>query len=179
MKRFIPILLLMASSAALSAQAEPEELRIHRVGFTLGLATSFGNDGGSESFDNLNYELNYRFLVERDTLVGIRAGQMNFDNGVGARSQGDISYVTVAGEYLINEGYYESGLFLGLGFYGINGDPATAQDSANAVGLTAGVTGDFKVAPAAAVLVQLVVHWTGLSDVDFIASLSAGMSFHF
>ena len=59
---------------AISAQSGPKELLLYRAGFTLGLGSSFGNESGSSSSDNFNYEANFRWMVEKDTLVGVRAG---------------------------------------------------------------------------------------------------------
>ena len=78
----------------------------------------------------------------------------------GGRLNADLTYATVGGEYLFNEGYYTSGVYLGLGWYGLDGGELAESDSEGSIGLALGLTGDFAITKRFSILVELSGHYT-------------------
>jgi hypothetical protein len=117
MKRaLVPVFVVL--SLILASSGGAQESRHRRATFLLGLGASL-DSGLSSSFSNQSFQLRISFETEKDTWVAFRYGELAFDDGLDGDgfSTADLSYLTVAAEYWFNEGYYQSGLFFGIGAY--------------------------------------------------------------
>jgi hypothetical protein len=172
--------LLLALSLAGAAQAE--EKYPYRASAFIGLGGPISSGGDdSSSLDNGSYQLGFSWISDTDILVGVRYGQIDFgdDEGIGGRSGSDLTYATIGGEYLFNEGYYISGVYLGLGWYDVGEDDLGSIESDSAIGLALGLTGDFRLTQRFSILVELSGHYTDLDDADLLAMGHAGVAFRF
>ena len=172
---------LLAASLAGAAHAQDEKYP-YRVSALVGLGGPISSgDGDSSSLDNGTYQLGFAWISDTDILVGVRYGQIDFgdEEGIGGRSGSDLSYATIGGEYLFNEGYYVSGVYLGLGWYDVGEDDRGEIGSDSAIGLGLGLTGDFRLTPRFSILVELSGHYTDLDDADLLAMGHAGVAYRF
>lgn len=173
-RALLPVFAVLSLIVVSSAGAQENLHR--RASLLLGIGGGLYSDEAS-GFSNQSFQLGLSFETERDTLVGFRYGQLAFDDGLDGDgfSTADLSYLTVAGEYRFNEGYYESGLFLGVGAYDLETRDARGSDDDTGIGATLGVTGEFRVSRRVAVLVELSLHWADLDAVNLFSLGHAGM----
>lgn len=175
--RLFLLLALLLAPAAASAQ----ESYNFSVGLLGGLGGSPDADPG-DSLTNTGYQLNLTMVTEPQTHVGIRAGQLQLDKDevFGSLTDADLSYVTVGGEYRFRESFYESGLFVALGGYRLEGTGLDLRDKSDtALGLSIGVTGEFEITRWLGFLVELSGHYADLDETQIFGMGHAGLSFHF
>lgn len=175
-KLFLLLALLIAPAAA-SAQ----ESYNYSVGILGGLGGSLDADPG-DSLTNTGYQLNLSMVMEPQTHVGIRAGQLKLDEDevFNSLTDADLSYVTVGGEYRFRESFYESGIYLALGGYRVEGTGLDLRDrSDTAIGLSIGVTGEFEINRWLGFLVELSGHYADLDESQLFGMGHAGLTFHF
>jgi hypothetical protein len=164
-------LLAAAASTAHAAEKYP-----FRVSALAGLGGAVDNGG---SLGNGTYQLGFSWLSNEDIMVGVRVGQVLFDEGPDERLGSDLTYTTIGGEYRFNEGYYTSGIYIGLGWYGLEADALPTHPSENAIGLVVGLTGDFKLNQRFSIVVELSGHYTDLDDADLLGMGHAGVAYRF
>ena len=172
----IPLVLLLAITSSVSAQ----EYFAFRVSGLIGLGGALDDDVSS-SFSNTSFQLGFSYESEKDTLVGFRYGQLDFDDGLNDEGFGSarLSYLTVSGEYRLNEGYYQSGLFLGIGAYNLETSGLLGTDDDTGIGATFGVTGEFPVSKRLAVLIEFSAHWADLDAANLFGLGHAGLVYRF
>jgi hypothetical protein len=173
--QFVLFALLVAGSAG---GAVAQDRYPFRVSAFAGVGGAVDDDDGN-SLGNGSYQLGFSWISDTDVLVGVRAGQISFDEGPSGRLGSDLTYATIGGEYLFNEGYYTSGIYLGLGWYALDDDELPEFPSQDAVGLALGVTGDFRLAERFSILLELSGHYTDLDDADLLAMGHVGVAFRF
>jgi hypothetical protein len=169
-------------AASLAAAAQAQDKYPYRASAFVGLGGPISSgDGDSSSLDHGSYQLGFSWISDTDILVGVRYGQIDFgdDEGVGGRSGSDLTYATIGGEYLFNEGYYTSGVYLGLGWYDVGEDDLGEIGSDSAIGFALGLTGDFRLTQRFSILVELSGHYTDLDDADLLAMGHAGVAYRF
>ena len=162
---------------AVAGAAAAQDNYPFRVSAFYGLGGADTDDGSS--YGNGTYQLGFSWVSDYAIQVGVRYGELSFDEGPGGRLGSDLTYVTIGGEYLFDEGYYTSGVYLGLGYYGLDDDELPQFPSDDSVGLVLGLTGDFRIAKRFSILVELSGHYTDLDDVDLLAMGHVGVAFHF
>jgi hypothetical protein len=177
--RSLPQLVLFALLLAASAAGvEAQDRYPFRLTAFAGVGGAVDDDDGN-SLGNGSFQLGFSWISDTDVLVGVRAGQISFDEGPSGREGSDLTYATIGGEYLFNEGYYTSGIYLGLGWYALDDDPLPQFPSEDAIGLALGVTGDFRLTDRFSIVVELSGHYTDLDAVDLLAIGHAGVAFRF
>ena len=88
-----------------------------------------------------------------------------------------LRFVVAGGEYRFLESFYESGLFIGLGAYELEGTNLVgASDSESGAGLVLGATGEFEINRRVGFLIELLGDTTILlhrleSDLPIVATL--------
>jgi hypothetical protein len=176
----VPIVLLLAA-------ALPREANAQDYTWTLSLLGGVGGSldkGGSAGFGG---QLGAALHLERTHTVWVRGGRFGFDTGADAGSLADatVTYLDLGGEYQFHEGYYESGLFLGLGAYqlegtelGVGGVPRDVLDD-TVIGLVLGASGEFKFSPSFAFLVEISGHVVDSDAVGVLGMGHAGFALHF
>ena len=92
----------------------------------------------------------------------------------------DLTYATIGGEYRYRHSYYDSGLYLALGAYRLEGDlPAGGEEDETAVGVALGVTGEFPINGWLGVQVELSGHYADFDRAQVFAMGHAGLVVHF
>ena len=161
--------------------------------YSIGLLGGFGGPVSSEPastaagqaflvddrFD-LGLQLVFNMEVRRDTLFGVRAGQLDVELAspvLLSPIETELTYLTLSGEYRLSAGYYMSGLFAGIGYYGIDGQNVFEDDSG--IGLGAGTTGDFRLTDRLSLLVEFSAHYADLDYSQFFVMAHVGLMFNF
>ena len=173
-------LALLAALFLLPGAVRAQELYTFTAGLLGGIGGSLDADPG-DGLDNTGFQLNLTMVTEPRTHVGFRLGQLSLDSEdrFGSLSEAELSYVTVAGEYRFPQSYYESGLYIGLGGYRLDGSRGGRDEQDTAIGLNLGVTGEFAVTPWLGVLIELSGHYADLDEAQFFALGHAGIAIHF
>jgi len=149
------------------------------LGVSGGVAGSLDEEQGG--FSNATYQI--RFVVEtQDRLnVGIRLGRMDFgDSDIGAVTDVTMDYLTVAGEYLFDEPSYQSGLFIGLGFFDLSStrlDLRSGDESA--LGLVIGALGEFGLSKRWFIYGELAFAYANLDAAQLFGDLQVGVAYRF
>lgn len=174
-----PLIVVAAALFAAAVQAQEATWTLSALG---GIGTAI-DEGGSAGF---GLQVGGALVVERQTNIWLRLGSLDFDTGSepGALSDATATYLNIGGEYQFFEGYYDSGVFLGLGAYNIDATRSGAAGGAASVddtvlGLVVGVSGEFKVTPKFAFLVEVAGHVLDSDDAQILGTAHAGVAWHF
>lgn len=162
--------------AALATLGAPAPAAAQNPAFTIGL---LGGIGGVEDtgFDQTNVQAFFGFEMSPKTIFAVRVGQMMLDGEEGDLGEGDLSWATLSTEYRLPAGFYDSGLFIGLGYYRVQSDDGFVDDSA--FGLNLGVTGDIPVSKHLSVMVELSGHYADLDESQLLLMGQVGLAVHF
>lgn len=129
------------------ANAAAQQLQTFSAYVLGGVGGSVDADG--TGFGNQALQLGFTWRTDRRTHIGVRVGDLEFDAGENLEGvvEADLTYLAVVGEYRTGEGFYESGVFLGLGAYNLDGILLATGDAVDdtSVGLVVGVLGDFEL----------------------------------
>lgn len=176
--RLLPLLALLLLPGAASAQEQ--------YNFTAGL---LGTIGGSvdadpgDSLANTGYQANFTMVTEPRTHVGLRVGQLALDDdGVfGSLFDADLTYATLAGEYRFRQSFYDSGLYVGLGAYRLQGTDFGGNDEdQTSLGAVVGVTGEFPINRWLGVLIEFSGHYVvDFDEAQFFGMGHGGLAIHF
>jgi hypothetical protein len=154
--------------------------------FTVGLLGGLGGSLDAEvgdSLENTGYQLNATMVTESRTHVGLRAGRLGLDDQglFGALSSAELTYATLGGEYRFRQSYNESGFYLGIGGYRLEGVDALGKDSdKTSLGLAVGVTGEFPIRRWIGLLFELSGHYViDFDEAQFFALGQGGVAIHF
>ena len=165
--------------------------------YAVGLMAGFGGTTGSEpastTVDDVflredRFELSYQLLfdmeIRRGTSFGVRLGQVEVeidDAGLvapfTATVDSELTYLTLSGEYRLSAGFYHSGLFFGVGYYGIDGQDTYEDDTG--LGLSAGASGHFRLNDRWSLMIEFSGHYADLDYAQFFIMGHAGLAFHF
>jgi len=146
-----------------------------------GLSGSFDADP-DPGFGNLGLQLGFSWVTERKAQVGVRLGRLDFG---GEQTENlldsDLTYINIAGEYRYTESYYESGVYLGLGYYSLSGTPLVAGgfDGDSGIGLVLGLTGDFTLSDRFTILVDVAGHFVDIEGASVFGSALVGVGYRF
>lgn len=163
-------LLLLGLLPAVSSAQQPST---HVVGLAVGLGGATSADP-STGYDNTGFQAFFSMEVQTRTRFVTRLGRLALDSK-DSTVDADLTYLTLAGEYSFNAGTYDSGLFLGLGFY----DLSSNRDDDSALGLTVGTNGDFRLTNRLSLNIELAGHWADLDYAQFFVTALAGVAYHF
>jgi hypothetical protein len=173
-------LTLLAALLLLPGAARAQEMYTFPAGLLGGIGGSVDVEPGDD-LGNTGFQLNLTMVTEPRTHVGFRLGQLSLDSEerFGSLTEAELSYVTIAGEYRFPQSYYESGLYIGLGGYRLEGSRGFQDEEDTAIGLNLGVTGEFQVTQWLGVLVELSGHYADLDEAQFFGMGHAGLAIHF
>lgn len=166
---------------ALAPGASAQDYHIFTVHGGVGFGGSLDADPG-DGIDHGSWQLGASMITEPRTLFGVRLGQIGFDAAEPLETlfDADLTYLTLAGEYKFDQGYYESGIYLGLGGYQLEGvDAGGADRDETSFGLVIGVNGEFSITRRFGVLVEFSGHYVDFDAAQFFAMGHAGVAFHF
>jgi hypothetical protein len=145
-----------------------------------GLGGAPGADG-NDNLDNGALQLGFSLVTEPHTFLDLRIGRLRFsdDEPLESLLDADLTFVTIAGEYRFRERFYDSGLFLGLGGYRLEGTGPQGDSDETAIGITAGVVGEFPINRRFGIQAELTGHYTDLDDIDVLVTGQVGIAVHF
>jgi hypothetical protein len=179
--RLFARLLLGFSLLLLPAVGGAQELYTYTVGLLGGIGGSFdANPGGS--FGNKGFQVNLGLVTEPGTHLVLRTGRLALDRDglFGNLSGADMDYVTIGGEYRYSEEFYESGVFVALGGYRLNGKQASGRATNDDTwGVSVGFTGELPIRRWLGIQAELSGHYIDFSQAQFFAMVHAGVVFHF
>lgn len=163
------------------------------VGFMGGFGGATASEPGSTTLEQVyvrddRFELGFQLLfnmeIRRGALFGVRVGQLDVELSsplllsiFGGPVESELTYATAVGEYRLSGGFYQSGLFLGLGYYAVDGQGIFEDDTA--LGLTAGTTGDFEINDRWSILLEFSGHYADLETAQFFIMGQAGVALRF
>lgn len=179
------VLCVLAVAAALSLAAPGGAAASEPYTFTVLLEGSLGgplqeSDGADSGLDNGGFQLGFSVVSKGDIHIGGRLGSIDFDEGLGGLSDVSLDYVNLGGEYRFHEGFYDSGVYFGLGNYEIEGrDGAGNVTTDDSIGLALGVTGEFEVTPKLGIMLELTSHITDLATEELFLTGHVGVAIHF
>ncbi len=180
--RLLGRLLLIGGILVLPAAAGAQELYTYTVGVLGGIGGSIDADPGG-SFTNKSFQLNLGMVTEPHTHLIVRAGKLSLDQDslFGQLRDANLDYVTIGGEYRARQAVWESGLYLALGGYRLNGIQATTgrDRTETSVGLALGATGELPINRHLGVLAEVSGHYIHFRDEQFFTMAHIGFALHF
>jgi hypothetical protein len=179
--RLLGRLLLMGALLLLPGVAGAQELYTYSVGLLGGIGGSFdANPGGS--LTNQSFQLNLGMVTEPHTHLILRVGKLSLDKDslFGSLSNANLDYVTIGGEYRARQSVWDSGLYLALGGYRLDGNQPSGRDrQETSVGLAVGATGELPITRHFAVLAEVSGHYIHFRDAQFFGMAHGGFAIHF
>lgn len=174
------VLFLCLLAPALPAAAQD------RYTYTVGV---LGGVGGSLDSDDFNeaegssFQLNLGMVTNARTHVVVRFGRVDLDTdgGFEGLDNAELEYTNIAGEYKFDQGYYDFGMYLGLGAYKLKGDPRPgAVDGETALGGVFGIDGDFDITRHISFVAEGAAHYGFFDEYSkLFLTAGAGIAIHF
>ena len=166
----------IAVLGAMATPAQAVEPYLGSVAVLGGLGGPLAADEPDPGLDHQSLQVDVGLLTEARTLAVLRLGQIEIDEPLGVLAEPTLEYVTISGEYRFYKGWYDSGIFLGLGGYRLESE---GSDEETSIGLTAGVTGDLEVTRWLSVVAELSAHWADLESNQLWGMGHAGLAVKF
>ncbi|MFQ5349155.1 MAG: hypothetical protein ACE5EG_01790 [Thermoanaerobaculia bacterium] len=175
----LAICLLTLGAVVLPSGAAAQEDQPLEASLLLGFGGSFDED--QSGLGNSGYQLGLSLGVARRTKVGIRLGEIDYSKGdfVASISQPTFSYITVGGEYTFSERYYESGIYLALGAYKLEGFQGGRPFDDSTLGAALGVTGEFEITRRLGFVLEAAGHLADFGVARFFITAHGGVGYHF
>ena len=167
-----------------AAPARAVEPYVFSVGLLGGIGGPLDADDPDPGTSQRSLEFQANLVTEPRTLLALRLGRIEFDDAdqLGAFHAPELEYATISGEYRFYKNWYDSGVFLGLGGYRLSGnarDFGGQSREETAVGLTAGVTGEFEITQHFGLLGEISGHYVDLDENNVFATAMGGISVRF
>ncbi len=179
--RLLGRLLLICGLLLLPGAAGAQELYNFTVGVFGGLGGSIDADRG-DGLTNTGYQLNLGLVTESRTHLVLRVGQLALDEDefFGSLSDAEMSYATIGGEYRAPESFFDSGIYIALGGYRLDGTTVAGRDeSETSWGLAIGATGELPINRWLGVQAEISGHYIDFDEAQLFAMGHAGVVFHF
>jgi len=153
----------------------------------VGVGGSF--DETDAGFGNPTWQLTFTSDIGEKTFFAARVGGIHWgsDDHVAEVAGPSLYYVVVAGEYRetrdsFSGGFVEPGVYLGLGFYSLDGTNIEGESvSESAPGLAVGLTGDVPLNSKRNFTLRLEIagHYAALEAAQLFGMVHLGLSYHF
>lgn len=161
--------------------ARAQEIYTFTVGVLGGFGGSVDADPGDE-IDNTGFQLDLGMVIQPKNHLVLRLGKLGLDSAdqFVDLTNADLTYATIGGEYRYRHSYYDSGIYLALGGYRLEGnDFVGKKQDETAVGLALGVTGEFPIRRWLSVQVEFSGHYVDFERANMFAMGHAGLAVHF
>lgn len=170
----VTLVVLLLPAAAAAQEDQPLE-----ASFLFGAGGSFDED--QSGLGNTAYQFGLSLGVARRTKVGVRFGEIEYGAGdfIGSVASPNFSYVNVGGEYTFSERYYESGIFLGLGAYQLEGLVGGQAYDDSTLGIVLGVTGEFEITRRLGFVIEGAGHLADFGPARYFITFHGGLAYHF
>lgn len=162
---------------------------------TVFTVTALGGFGGSideseTGYDNSSLQLGFSVVTQRSVRVGVRIGTIGTMDRAADIGELDLTYASIAGEYLYGEAGFVSAFYAGIGVYRLEGNriigggsvgPPILGDSVTTttVGLTGGVNGEFDITDKFVFVVELGLHGLTQGEARAFANGLIGIGYKF
>ena len=91
-----------------------------------------------------------------------------------------MTYATIGGEYRTPETFFDSGIYIALGGYRLEGTGLSGEDeSETSWGLAIGATGEMPLKQWLGLQLEISGHYIDFEDAQFFAMAHGGVVFHF
>lgn len=165
----------------LPGAAGAQELYTYTVGVFGGIGGSFDADPG-DSLTNTGYQADLGIVIQPRTHLVLRTGLLALDEDekFGSLSEAELTYVTLGGEYRQRQDFYESGVYVALGGYRLEGLTPSGRDSRDtSLGLAVGITGELPIKRWLGLQAEISGHYIDFDEANVFAMAHAGVAFHF
>ncbi|MEM7481574.1 MAG: hypothetical protein AAF481_10410 [Acidobacteriota bacterium] len=171
--------MLLVGLLAIPSAAGAQDRNLFTVTALGALGGSLDADRG-DGVENTGFQLGFSMVTEPRTHVGVRVGQLHFDDPLESFFDADLSYLTLAGEYRYDEGVYDSGIYLGIGGYQLEGSSFAGRGlDETAFGAVLGFTGEFPITQRFGFALELSGHFVDFDETQLFAIGHAGISYRF
>lgn len=164
----------LAPSTALAQEDQPLEATV-----MFGVGGSY--DADQSGLGNTGYQIGLSLGVATRTKVGVRFGEIEYAAGdfISSIRRPTFSYATIGGEYTFSERYYESGIFIGLGAYKLEGFQGGLAFDDTTLGLALGVTGEFELTKRLGFVAEASGHLADFGPARYFLLFHGGLGYHF
>jgi hypothetical protein len=175
----VAVALFAGGSAALEAQLQ------ENYTYTLGVLGGIGGALDADIDPGLgepSLMIVAAMVTEARTLVGIRAGRLKIEDDEGFEEflGAELEYLNISGEYRFSQGFYDYGVYLGVGYYQLSGELRVGGDHDESdLGGVVGFTGDFDITPHISIVGDLSVHYVWVDAASIYGMANIGVAFHF
>jgi hypothetical protein len=179
--RLLGRLLLIFGLLVLPGAAGAQELYNYTVGVFGALGGSIDADPG-DSLTNTGFQVNLGLVTEPRTHLVLRTGRLALDEDefFGSLTDAELSYATIGGEYRTREDFFDSGIYVALGGYRLEGTTFSGDDSSDTSwGLAIGATGELPLRSWLGIQAEISGHYIDFEEAQFFAMGHAGVVFHF
>jgi hypothetical protein len=165
---------LLAPGATTAQEDQPLEASV-----LFGFGGSYDED--QSGLGNSSYQIGLSLGVAKRTKVGVRFGEIGYDasDAIGAITRPTFSYITIGGEYTFSERYYESGIYMALGAYRLEGLLGGQPFDDSTVGLALGVTGEFEITRRVGLVIEGAGHIADFGPARYFMTFHGGLAYHF
>ncbi len=165
---------LLAPAGAAAQEDQPLELSV-----LYGVGGSYDED--QSGLGNSGYQIGLSLGVARRTKVGVRFGEIDYAAGdfIASVSRPTFSYITVGGEYTFSELYYESGIYIALGAYKLEGFQGGLPFDETTIGGALGVTGEFEITRRIGLVLEAAGHFADFGPARYFVTFHGGLAYHF
>lgn len=166
----------------LPGAAGAQELYTFTVGVLGGIGGSFDVEPG-DSLANTGLQVNLGLVTESRTHLVLRLGQLALDDDefFGSLQDADLTYATIGGEYRASESFYDSGVYVALGGYRLEGTGRFSGDDSSDTswGLSLGFTGELPITRWLGFQAEISGHYVDFDEAQVFGMAHAGLAFHF
>ena len=165
----------------LPGAAGAQELYTYTIGLFGGIGGSFDADPG-DSLTNTGWQVDLGVVTQSRTHLVLRTGRLTLDQDerFGSLSDAELKYVTLGGQYSSRQDFYESGIYVALGGYRLEGIRPSGRDSRDtSLGLAVGVTGELPIKRWLGVQAEISGHYIDFDEANIFAMAHGGLVFHF
>lgn len=164
-----------------AAEASAQEQYTFTAGLFGGLGGSLDAEPG-DALDNSGFQLNLGMVTQASTHLVLRLGQLSLDKDplFLDLTNAELTYATIGGEYRYRHRYYDSGVYLALGGYRLEGNEVFSGSSREdtAIGLGVGVTGEFPITQWLGFQLEVSGHYADFDDTQLFVMGHGGLVLH-
>lgn len=173
-----PVTLLLVFLAALAGPASA----IEPTTWTVTLSGALGGTEDAEpspGYGMNGFQIGFAMATDPGGRLGVRYGQLGLDDPTGSWDQADMDWVTMGGEYWFGGDWFDSGIFLALGGYRLDGLQQGVVADETTWGLSMGTTAEWRLSKNFSVNGELSGHWADFSDAQIFVLGTLGVGVHF
>lgn len=176
MQRSVTYLLLILAAIAGPAVA------IEPTTWTVTLSGALGGTEDAEpapGYGMTGFQVSFAMATDVGGRLAVRYGQLGLDDPTGAWDQADLDWATIGGEYWFGGDWFDSGMFLALGAYRLDGLREGFVADETSWGLAVGSTAEWRLSENFSINGELSGHWADFDDAQIFILGTLGVGVHF